>query len=110
MSLILKGIDMPRNCFECKFGMYDYSGLAQDLAERKKLHKFECVITGKSVTSTKRNRFCPLIQIPKGHGRLIDGGELNKSVHTWNPAYTYGRSAFTREIENAPTILEAEEE
>ena len=49
------------------------------------------------------------IQIPKGHGRLIDGDELNKSVHEWNPAYAYGRSAFTREIRKAPTILEAEE-
>jgi hypothetical protein len=49
------------------------------------------------------------IQIPKEHGRLGDLDELNKSVHKWNPAFTYGRTAFTREIGNAPTILEAEE-
>lgn len=113
MSLILKGIDMPRNCFECKFGMYDYSGLAQDLAERKKLHKFECVITGKSVTSTKRNRFCPLIQIPKGHGRLIDADEL-KAKREWmrwreNNSTHEAEFVNSKYIDNAPTILEAEE-
>lgn len=87
MSLILKGIDMPKGTDGLSITFHSQDGVME-------MHILD-------VTQA--------IQIPKGHGRLIDGGELNKSVHTWNPAYTYGRSAFTRAIDNAPTILEAEE-
>ena len=94
MSIILKGIDMPKEDEVMVITVWgdDKEGTA--------------FISNKEPYVT-----VPInaIQIPKNHGRLIDGDELNKSVHEWNPVYTYGRSAFTREIRNAPTILEAEE-
>lgn len=101
MSIILKGIDLPKDCTECPLEGAEVDDDGFDY--------WYCKITESMATTIERPSNCPLIQIPKDHGRLIDGGELNKSVHTWNPAYTYGRSAFTRAIDNAPTILEAEE-
>ena len=86
MSLILKGIDMPKETDGLSITFHSQDG----------------------VTETHILDATQAIQISKPHGRVIDGGELNKSVHTWNPAYTYGRSAFTRAIDNAPTILAEE--
>ena len=93
MSLILQGIDLPKEGESLKIEILPNGDIWEGQG-----HSFVTRDTTKA------------IQIPKGHGRLIDGDELNKSVHTWNPVYTYGRSAFTREIGNAPTILEMEEE
>ena len=95
MSFIVKGIDMPKE------------------GELHLIITKNGIIYGAEYPNKIKHAY-PLnleaqaIQIPKGHGRVIDGGELNKSVHTWNPAYTYGRSAFTRAIDNAPTILAEE--
>lgn len=88
MSLILKGIDIPK----------------------KGTIKLEIEPNGTVWAEGKdwQSYTESAIQIPKGHGRLGDLDELNKSVQTWNPAYTYGRSAFTRAIDNAQTILEEE--
>ncbi len=93
MSLILKGIDLPTNGETLIVGICGDGYVSVE-------HSKPLVL---AIDPT-----IEAIQIPKGHGRLIDGDKLNKSVHMWNPAYTYGRSAFTREINNAPTILGAE--
>lgn len=93
MSLILKGIDLPKENEELTLEIN---------------HKGEMRIYSTELRELDREPIA--IQISKPHGKVIDGGELNKSVHTWNPAYTYGRSAFTRAIDNAPTILDEEKE
>lgn len=98
MSFIVKGIDLPRTG-ERVYAEIRPSGEVEYIA----------VTYGKDYTRSAKVERTNAVQIPKPHGRVIDGGELNKSVHTWNPAYTYGRSAFTRAIDNAPTILESEE-
>ena len=87
MSIILEGIDLPKGTDGLSITFHSQDG----------------------ATETHILDATQAVQLPKGHGRLIDGDELNKSVHEWNPIYTYGRSAFTREIRKAPTILEAEE-
>ena len=97
MSLILQGIDLPKQ------GETIFMILRKD---EVKCQRWEDI--DDEYETPVENLYTKAIQIPKGHGRLIDGDKLNKSVHMWNPAYTYGRSAFTREINNAPTILGAE--
>jgi len=87
MSIILEGIDLPKGTDGLSITFHSQDG----------------------ATETHILDATQAVQLPKGHGRLIDGDELNKNVHEWNPIYTYGRSAFTREIRKAPTILEAEE-
>lgn len=59
MSVLIKGMEMPRTCYECPFAMEHYSTLWR--YKNEKFRKdYSCVITHKAITSTKRNRFCPL--------------------------------------------------
>lgn len=90
MSLILKGIDLP-NCSN------------EDCIVVIRKDKAEVWQTG------FKERTVEAIQIPKGHGRLIDKDELVKHLRK-DPLFDlverYGVSGV---IESRPTILETEE-
>lgn len=63
MSVLIPNMEMPKDCYECPMAMSNYTTLLG------KNHKqtcgiYSCVLTHKALTSTKRNRFCPLIEIP----------------------------------------------
>ena len=106
MSIILKGIDLPKNCLECP--------IEGNEVDNDGFDEWYCKITGQTADTYERPSNCPLIQIDRPHGRLIDGGELYKDfenqcsgecdccVHE-TENYNCGL------IANAPTILEAEE-
>ena len=97
MSIILKGIDLPKKGTNIVLTIYGRDG----------------TYDARTYPSGPRIKD-EAIQIPKGHGRLIDGGELYKDfenhcsgecdccVHE-TENYNCGL------IANAPTILEAEE-
>lgn len=90
MSLILKGIDMPKSCGECEFN-YNLEGGSYEW--------WECVILHDDINQFDTRRTdCPLVEIPTPHGRIIDAGKV----------YCYN---FWEEqnLDEAPTILEAEE-
>ena len=90
MSIMLKGIDLP-NCSN------------EDCIVVIRKDKAEVWQTG------FKERTVEAIQIPKNHGRLIDGDELVKHLRK-DPLFDlverYGISGV---IESRPTILEAEE-
>lgn len=48
--------------------------------------------------------WCPLIPLPKGHGRLIDADELKTLIPAIETEYKY----VHRLIDEAPTIVEAD--
>lgn len=48
-----------------------------------------------------------VIQIPKGHGRLIDADKLES--HEEFDGYGFTKSVYVDDINDAPTILDAEE-
>lgn len=81
MSLILKGIDLPKETKEVCVMYKDKEGYLQTYIVKD------------------------IIQIPKGHGRIGDLDELQTNVIK---AMTYGDALH--EIKNAPIILESEEE
>lgn len=87
MSLILKGIDLDT----------DY-GL--------------CILTINGELITANGKHIQAIQIPKGHGRLIDGDWAKYNLENYSDLPTkYLHMDLVREaIEDAPTILEAEEQ
>ena len=58
MSVTIKGMEMPKNCFDCPMSAYRYESF--DRNGKYVAGNFVCVLTGKEMTSTKRNRFCPL--------------------------------------------------
>lgn len=88
MSIILKGIDMPKDGEIKKFELFDDGSIYED-----KGVEWQGYPQGSA------------IQIPKGHGRLIDETEVKKnSIDDGYDLYV----SWT-DIDNAPSILEAEE-
>lgn len=49
-------IEMPKTCYDCPLAMQNYVTIFGK--EAKQINT--CVLTHKVITSTKRNRFCPL--------------------------------------------------
>lgn len=97
MSLILKGIDLPKCSNE-------------DCIVVIRKDKAEVWQTG------FKERTVEAIQIPKDHGRLIDADLLKDTVRDSVPAYgigvkipTYGDMDIMNKIGFMPTILESEE-
>jgi hypothetical protein len=105
MSIILKGIDLPKENLRviCLF---------PNGAE-------ELVVLDADSGATA-GRPIQVIQIPKGHGRLIDADALetvfkDMAKCEWNQkafpiSWAYAFEDTIDKIEDAPTILEAEEE
>ena len=92
MSVLIKGMDMPKTCIMCWLSPI-------------------CPIWVKEVSRYKGydNRLpnCPLVEVPP-HGRLIDADELETDTEWTECRDDY--TAFSRaQINAAPTIIEAEE-
>ena len=96
MSVLVKGMEMPKTCEECSFG---YEEDAAWMA---------CIPQGVSVRKESVSGICdpncPLVEVPAPHGRLIDADALD-----------YKLGASDRDIyvrctleEDAPTVIEAE--
>ena len=78
MSVIIKGMDMPENCWDCKLVDSEYC---------------TCVPMGLGFYiddyyvgdyNSERAPFCPLGEVPTPHGRLIDYDAVdyeNEKVH-----------------------------
>lgn len=82
MSVLIKGMDMPKDCNECPL-TYLSGGL--------RICQFACL----------KNDGCPLVEVKTPHGDLVDRNELT---------IEYIEDVFGRYCEiNAPTVIEAEE-
>ena len=93
MSIIVKGMDMPKSCEECR--LY--------------VDKWCYAIDVESFTEengTKATFICPLIEIPTPHGRLIAEGSVLDQIED---DHLYIQRQLKLFFSNAPTILEAEE-
>ena len=109
MSILIKGMEMPKHCFNCSTKV--------DPDNRR------CNIDGHVFEETlgkltcRRDDACPLIEIPP-HGRLIDADALTKMCREmesieWNNkaapySWAYAYESFEGDIDNASTIIEAE--
>ena len=96
MSILIKGMEMPKNCSDCRL-MADGWCYSVGLEQREK------------ISTVKRPTWCPLVPVPP-HGRLIDADELMKHKGECYDAdghllYSVG----TGNILRAPTIIPAEE-
>lgn len=114
MSVLIKGMKMPKDCPLCPMAHFNKLDVLTgcDAVPGKRYVKNDEV---EYWQSNKRPDWCPLVEIPP-HGRLIDADELmlefakfvrasNNSdfaaVPRWNDAVSL--------LESAPTIIEAEE-
>lgn len=96
MSVLIKDMEMPENCAKCKLGEYeDMEWFSCPFLEDSYRHNAEF----------GRLDECPIVaDIPDRHGRLIDADVL-AAQSLKDGAYGY---IGTKEIYDAPTIVEAE--
>lgn len=100
MSILIKGMEMPQNCTECRFAVDGW-----------------CYAYGRpnieALANYERTNFCPLVPVPD-HGRLIDADALDHQIYNDIPLKVFGNIARMTEMRNivyhAPTIIEAEGE
>ena len=99
MSILINGMSLPSSCANCEWSRASKMDLGMSCC---------CWIAKKSgsMDAAKKGRlsFCPLIEVPNQHGRLIDG---DRAVEALNFDYAY---AAAKLIEGMPTIIEAVEE
>lgn len=93
MSVLIKGMEMPKYCYTCP--AYDY------------IHSTCCVLhTEVKDLDDKRYKDCPLVEVPTPHGRLIDADYLKKDKININGT----DFVLLVDVDNATTIIEAEVE
>lgn len=75
MSILIKDMEIPKNCVECKLSDH--------------ISPTECPIYSieKGDYWDKRYKYCPLVEVPTPHGRLIDADfeERHYTSMTVNP-------------------------
>ena len=68
MSILIKGMEMPTTCVQCRFRCYDpYREPSDGLGKGTNV----CWFTQEEIWNTQRGEQCPLIELPP-HGDLID--------------------------------------
>lgn len=98
MSVLIKGMEMPKRCFDCPFM------ISRD--------NDDCILQSDEANA-KFNSWddmkasCPLVEIPTPHGRLVDADKLFEEI---NIADEYGAdmSDILRFVIDAPTVIKAE--
>ena len=98
MSILIKGIDMPKSCSDCP------------------LAKYICFSTKQYVPlwemARKRQGDCPLVEVPRPHGRLVDADAfyelLDGGYDLDFDEVPETKRELLRMIDDAPTIIEAE--
>lgn len=74
MSVLIRGMEMPKTCVECNFHRYhslgEYVCVATPLLYPMNLANYKC----------GRKDFCPLVEVPTPHGRLIDADAFDERV------------------------------
>ena len=104
MSILIRGMEMPTSCFECK--LLDYTDTFRCR------FRFESLAKEHSI-NISRPSWCPLVPVPP-HGRLIDADaniatlqkcEDDPESELAKICYGYAKKVITA----CPTVIEAEE-
>ena len=99
MSILIRGMEMPKACWECPLKVHLYQQLW-------------CTPSNKVINredNTEREPDCPLVEVPP-HGRLVDGDVLMTEVMDSDLDHLQ-RDDWKEVIQivaDAPTIIEAE--
>lgn len=114
MSVLIKGMNMPKNCGSCPF--------MREALWRGKVYPYVCSVKALVIKPSEiifRDGLCPLVDVPTPHGRLIDADAVMNEVfaHSYplsNWCNTNDEGMFVigiqQVVDESPTIIEAEEE
>lgn len=111
MSILIKGTKMPETCGECQSTLGLFANECPLFAEFPKKFDYE-----PEIGNNRRYPGCPLVDVPP-HGRLIDADKLmkpfydllEKDEHSLD-YYSVGYGGLNVMIDDAPTVIESEEE
>ena len=96
MSVLIKGMEMPKNCGDC---LTNY------------MLNVVCDCDLNNIEDGRRLPNCPLVEIPP-HGRLVDADALKVNdgwLDNQDGTQTHIQFVYANDIINAPTIIETEE-
>ena len=96
MSVVIPGMEMPKGCGLCRFDDYGYCTMAKQYSGGSATHG--------------RASFCPLVELPEKHGRLIDGDELITAFPVCDNNMDIKIASVRATINHMPTVIEAEGE
>ena len=107
MSIIVKGVKMPRDCPVCPLAHWNKLDRFTGCELKKRYFDKE------DMETRGRPSFCPLVEIPP-HGRLVDADVLNDMINRSYPMTDRvdvhnGYGICQEMIKQLPTIIEAEE-
>lgn len=93
MSVLIRGMEMPESCYNC---VARYGGFCSVKPPES---------DGVCPPKCERPDWCPLVELPSKHGRLIDADEMKE---LWKGCTFDGD--ITCLLDPRPTVLEAEGE
>ena len=100
MSILIRGMEMPKSCDKCPFLDYE-EGFCFASGVNHESGWYESTLCPGGIKDS-RHEDCPLIPVPK-HGRLIDADEYKQEMKDC-------RMAFWDEVlDSMPTVIPAEE-
>lgn len=107
MSILIKGMKMPKNCVSCWLSRMRGSSLGGIL---------DCKIFGTVGSNmhdpydilNNRHPDCPLIELPEKHGRLIDEDIAYDKIAEQEGGYYMDMDGVDKGLSETPTIIEAE--
>ena len=93
MSVLIRGMKMPKNCWEC--ALQGNPALCIEFVDFS--------------TRDERPEQCPLVEVPATHGRLIDADALIADIRANSESY-FADNFIQEWVDVAPTIIPAEED
>ena len=96
MSILIKGMTLPRNCAECR--LCDTCECLRDF------RTYEEVLDAVEDGDLTRDQNCPLVEIPGTHGRLID---IDDAIESYGEKAELG---YVLQAKFLNVIIEAEGE
>lgn len=100
MSILIKGMEMPDSCYQCI--LYDNRQAVCIKARRTYMNT--------SNSPSYRPDWCPLVEVPTPHGRLIDADALLSVAEPIEDRRgNVKRVVWDAHINRRPTVIEAEE-
>ena len=95
MSVLIKGMEMPKNCMECAIRSWSSDE-----------YDYVCPFSGiMALNIIGRQNDCPLVEVPENHGKLLDYNALSELVKE-----DFGYFLARLDLKVPPTVIEAERE
>lgn len=107
MSLFIKGMERPTWCNDCPFNDKEYD-VCVATTDRRSIR----IPVWEGMRLFHREKWCPLVEVPTPHGRLVDTDKLEVHDGWLSEAEGYSTHitfVYSNAIDLAPTIIEAEE-